>query len=79
MHGRDVRIEAGADVLQIEDYGVDIGEHLWRRTLALSIEAGDREACLAVQAMPYVLASVDFPPQAVLWYEESLDLYSPSE
>ena len=79
MHGRDIRIEAGADVLQIEDYGVDIGEHLWSRTLALSIEAGDREACLAVKAMPYVLASIDFPPQAVLWYEESLDLYSPSE
>ncbi len=50
-HGVDVGVDAGADVLQVDDEHVDEVEHLGRRLAGLAIQREDRDAAARVGAV----------------------------
>ena len=43
-HGRDVGVEARADVLHVEDEHVEVGQHVGRRLVGAAVEAVDANA-----------------------------------
>ena len=53
-HGRDIGIEAAADVLNVEHERIDLGEHLRRGSLRLAVEALHGNARLLVLAVRHV-------------------------
>ena len=70
--GVDVGVDAGADVLQVDDDGVHVGQHLRPRLPGLAVQAVERHALpLRVRRLDHVVLVL--PPEAVLGREQRGD------
>ena len=73
-HRRDVRVEAYAGILKVENEHIDAREHGFRRPLGFPIETVDGQACCFVRRGRNAL--IESAADAVLGAEQSHQLHS---